>query len=329
MRGPGQVNVIARHHKPFVSRLPLLAFCACSVLSLSSRRVRPAALWLFSCSTSTAQRQTIITMGSERWERDRVYERDRYDDDRFYMKGGRGRERSEDGYDRRRYHDDDLVSDRRYYEQDSPYSPRREPARQPEYERRVVMERERDREDFRESSPRRPGFLRRQSSLDTFDRRPLRHVLHQREEYPPPARREDIYRDDYRAPPYAPIPLPRTRGLPPPGRRQDRHYDDYRPEHFHDDEFRPLPERIREREVVRERDRRDPSRDSRTTRTHSRRSASRSSSSRSSSSSGGTAIHSQYPKRGKTKIPARLVSKRALIDLGYPFFEEVSITRHT
>ncbi|KZZ99442.1 hypothetical protein AAL_02014 [Moelleriella libera RCEF 2490] len=261
-------------------------------------------------------------MGSERWERDRVYERDRYDDDRFYMKGGRGRERSEDGYDRRRYHDDDLVSDRRYYEQDSRYSPRREPARQPEYERRVVMERERDREDFRESSPKRPGFLRRQSSLDTFDRRPLRHVLHQREEYPPPARREDIYRDDYRAPPYAPIPLPRTRGLPPPGRRQDRHYDDYRPEHFHDDEFRPLPERIREREVVRERDRRDPSRDSRTTRTHSRRSASRSSSSRSSSSSGGTAIHSQYPKRGKTKIPARLVSKRALIDLGYPFFEE-------
>lgn len=31
----------------------------------------------------------------------------------------------------------------------------------------------------------------------------------------------------------------------------------------------------------------------------------------------------EYPKKGKTRIPARLVSKRALIDLGYPFVEEV------
>ncbi|KAK1700768.1 hypothetical protein BDP55DRAFT_644109 [Colletotrichum godetiae] len=29
-----------------------------------------------------------------------------------------------------------------------------------------------------------------------------------------------------------------------------------------------------------------------------------------------------YPKKGKTRIPIRLVSKRALIDLGYPFIEE-------
>jgi hypothetical protein len=32
---------------------------------------------------------------------------------------------------------------------------------------------------------------------------------------------------------------------------------------------------------------------------------------------------SEFPKRGKTRMPARLVSKRAIIDLGYPFEEEV------
>lgn len=32
----------------------------------------------------------------------------------------------------------------------------------------------------------------------------------------------------------------------------------------------------------------------------------------------------EYPKKGKTRIPSRLVSKRALIDLGYQFVEEVS-----
>lgn len=32
----------------------------------------------------------------------------------------------------------------------------------------------------------------------------------------------------------------------------------------------------------------------------------------------------EYPKKGKTRIPTRLVSKRALIDLGYPFVEEAS-----
>jgi hypothetical protein len=32
----------------------------------------------------------------------------------------------------------------------------------------------------------------------------------------------------------------------------------------------------------------------------------------------------EYPKKGKTRIPEKLVSKRALIDLGYPFVQEVS-----
>jgi hypothetical protein len=35
---------------------------------------------------------------------------------------------------------------------------------------------------------------------------------------------------------------------------------------------------------------------------------------------------SSFPKRGKTRMPARMVSKRAIIELGYPFEEEVSVT---
>ncbi|OAQ73613.1 hypothetical protein VFPPC_01290 [Pochonia chlamydosporia 170] len=262
-------------------------------------------------------------MGTERWDRDRVYERDRFEDDKYYMRGGRGREQSEDRYDRRRFYEDDFVRDRRYHDDDLRYEPRREPARHPEIDRRVVMEKERDRDYYRDNSPRRPAFLRRQSSLDTYDRRPIRHVLDQREEYPPPARREDIFRDEYRAPAYTPIPIPRARGLPPPGRRDDRYYDDYRPEsEYHpDDDYRHMPERIREREVIREREKRDRSRESKATRSHTHRSSSRSSSS-SSSSAGGATLRSEYPKKGKTKIPARLVSKRALIDLGYPYVEE-------
>ncbi|KAG5928528.1 hypothetical protein E4U42_000511 [Claviceps africana] len=268
-------------------------------------------------------------MGSGRWDRDRVYERDRFEDDIRNAKGGRGRERSEERFDRRRFHyDDEPERHRRYFDDEPRYDPRREPARHPELDRRVVTERERDREYYRDSSsPRRPAFLRRQSSLDTYDRRPHRSVFDQRQEYPAPARREDIYREDgYRAPPYMPIPLPKARGLPPPGRREDRLYDDYRPSEpdtYPDDDFKHVPERVREREVVRERDRRDRSRDSRATRTHTHRSSSgSSSSSRSTSSAGGTTVRSEYPKRGKTRIPVRVVSKRALIDLGYPFIEE-------
>ncbi|POR39427.1 Uncharacterized protein TPAR_00370 [Tolypocladium paradoxum] len=269
-------------------------------------------------------------MAGERWDRDRfTYERDRVEDDRHYMRGGRGRDRSDERHDRRRVYDDDYdddhVRDRRYYDDGPRFEPRREPAPAPDYDRRVVMEKERDREYYRDAAPRRPAFLRRQSSLDTFDRRPLRQ-FHDRDELPPPARREDIYRDDYRAPPYTPIPLPKTRALPPPRRYPARGFYDDIDVADGDDEYRPYPERVHEREVVRSRERRDRSRESRTTRTHTHRSSSRSSTttSHSSSSGGGTAVRSEYPKKGKTKIPVRLVSKRALIDLGYPFVEEGS-----
>ncbi|KAF5532688.1 component of actin cortical patches LAS17 [Fusarium napiforme] len=280
---------------------------------------------------------------AERWDRDRFermrgeQNRDRFDDDRSYTRSTRGRDHSDERYDRRPgrgYYEEEDIRDRRYYGDDR-YQPQRERERDmpPPWARRTdVLERERER-DFprRESPPRRPGFLRRQSSLDTFDRRP--RIFQDREEYPPPARREDIRprdhrdpRDDYRAPPYTPIPLPKSRGLPPPRRYGDEYYDDIKiaePDYYGDDDYRSMPERVREREYTRSRNRRGRSRESRSTRTRSVRSSSySSSSSRSSSSSGGTTVKSEYPKKGKTRIPAKLVSKRALIDLGYPFFEE-------
>ncbi|KFA65280.1 hypothetical protein S40285_02720 [Stachybotrys chlorohalonatus IBT 40285] len=271
----------------------------------------------------------------ERWDRDRLayerdreYERDRYDDDRQYMRGGRPRDLSDDRFDRSRpsrAYDDEFVRDRRYHDEEPRFIPRREREPPQDYDRRVVMEKERDRDYYRDPSPRRPAFLRRQSSLDTYDRRPLRN-FHEREEYPVPVRREDIYRDDYRPQPYQPIPLPKSRALPPPRRHGERgFYDDIdvADPDYGDDEYRPVPGRVHEKEIVRSRRRRG-SGGSHTTRSHTHRSSSPTSvtTSRSSSSSGGTTIRSEYPKKGKTRIPARLVSKRALIDLGYPFVEE-------
>ncbi|KAL4724184.1 hypothetical protein ACLX1H_008797 [Fusarium chlamydosporum] len=276
---------------------------------------------------------------AERWDRDRFerMSKDRFDDDRSYTRSTRGRDHSDERYDRRPgrgyYDEDDMVRDRRYHGDDSRYPPQPQRERErdrdfpPPWARRTdVLERERERDyPRRESPPRRPGFLRRQSSLDTYDRRPK--FFDHREEYPPPARREDVRpRDDYRPPPYQPIPLPKSRGLPPPRRYNDEHYDDIKiaePDYYGDEDYRSMPERVREREYTRSRKSRGRSRESRSTRTRSVRSSSYgSSSSRSSSSSGGTTVRSEYPKKGKTRIPAKLVSKRALIDLGYPFFEE-------
>ncbi|TFB07380.1 hypothetical protein CCMA1212_000424 [Trichoderma ghanense] len=306
----------------------------------------------------------------DRWERDRLSgdrERGRFveeERDRVFMSGGRShRDHSDERFDRkygRTSYEDDIARDRRFYEDDRfDRFDRRSEIRGDSFDRRVVMEKERDREYLRDSSPRRPTLLRRQSSLDTYDRRPLPRFLDQREEFPPPARREDIrredmLREDYHAPKYTPIPLPKTRGLPPARRYDERFYEDIHVEHDHMDE--PLPrypaERIVEREIIREKEKekdkvkekRSRSRDSRSTkRSHHRRGRSRvsksssrsssasSSSSSSSSSSGGTTVKSakssksEYPKKGKTRIPLRLVSKRALIDIGYPFVEEGNV----
>lgn len=294
-------------------------------------------------------------MSRNTWDRERfLYERDRdrygdervrYEEEDRYARPSRHRGDSvDDRYERRtsRPHDDEIVirdSRRVYYDDEPPRSarhrsppPELERERERERERRVVIERERFRSPARSPSPpARPAFLRRQSSLDTFDRRPK--FMEKEERYGPPARRED-----FRPRPYEPIPLPRTRALPPPRRFADReYYDEIRvsdPDYYGDEEYRSYPERVREREVVRTRKRdhspattvrsgRSRSHKTSTVRSHSRTSSGTSTSS--ASSSGGTTVtvKSEYPKKGKTRIPARLVSKRALIDLGYPFIEEV------
>lgn len=177
------------------------------------------------------------------------------------------------------------------------------------YRRKSIVERD---IDIREVARPRPGLTRRQSSLDTFDRRPIRYE-----------------REEYRLPPNVPIPLPRRRS--PPRRR------DYREEDFEEIRYRePSPYRndYREMEVVRERTvRRKRSRAKSDVRSATTRSSSSSSSSSSesfekvsrASSPASTVRSAKVGKKGKTKMPKRLVKKQAIIELGYPFEEEASI----
>lgn len=220
----------------------------------------------------------------------------------------------------------------------------------PDYRAQRAPERRSETFQFREPSPerrpapRRPGVLRRQSSLDTFDR----PRFYEREEYPPPARREDIRRGDDFMHAYGNSPLTsRMRAMRIDDGRTGRggYRDEFSDSHsltsgaglglgYPAAAMPPAPsaasaERVREREVVKvhKRRSRSRSRESLTSRSYSRRSSSRSrsSSSRSSSPSRATSVRSggdSYPKKGKTKIPSKLLSKRALLDLGYPFLDE-------
>jgi hypothetical protein len=277
-------------------------------------------------------------------ERERFEERDT----RITREGGfdgRTRERSVDEiYERRgpRGFEEDRYERRTHYD-DEPRTERERPIGR-ERGNNTTITFNKEREYYSPSPPRRaparPAFLRRQSSLDTFDRKPLTRFV-EREEYGPPARyREEYdpparYREEIRPPPLTPIPLPRTRQLPPPRRYEEKEYYDEikvaEPDYYGDDEYRDYPERVREREIIRHR-RRSRSRDSH--RSHSHRSHSRkghshrgsvrsSSVSSSSSSESVVTVRSEFPKKGKTRMPARLVSKQAIIDLGYPFEEEV------
>ncbi|KAI1750754.1 hypothetical protein F4782DRAFT_242071 [Xylaria castorea] len=288
----------------------------------------------------------------ERWNHDRLaFERDRFEErDRYVTRapprappGPPTRERvREASVDERfverrasRPWEDDHVRERKYYEE--PIRRRRSPP--PDLERSMYFEKERDREHHDPSPVRRPGgLLRRQSSLDTFDRRPAQRLYdHDRErdrdEYGPPARRRE-----YRPDPYEPIPLPRSRALPPPRMYAEHDYEEIKvaePQRYGDDDFHAYPEHVLERELVRTKKQRDQSVSqtsrSRTHRSRSRRSRSRLASSRSSSTSsssgtGGTAItaKSEYPKKGKTRIPLRLISIRAIVELQYPYIIEGS-----
>lgn len=135
-------------------------------------------------------------------------------------------------------------------------------------------------------APPRPGLIRRQSSLDTFDRKPLPR-------YP-------------REPPeIIAMPAPGRRRRSPP--RYERDFEEIRiaePDYYGDEEFRGY----KEREVSTVRRRRG----------------------------GGAELEFEeretfeveqeepFPRKGKTRMPGRLVNKRAIIELGYPFEEEVS-----
>jgi hypothetical protein len=159
----------------------------------------------------------------------------------------------------------------------------------------------------RSARPARPQYMRRQSSLDTFDRRPLpRYGDVERFE------REEIH--EYRLPPNVPIPLPlRERRRSPP--RRFREEDDFEEIRYDDRGGRGRErEDYREVEVHREKSR-------------VKRSKSVAKSTRSSSISSFEEIQpsrATYGKKGRTRMPKRLVKKQAVIDLGYPFEEEVS-----
>ncbi|KAJ5565751.1 hypothetical protein N7535_007389 [Penicillium sp. DV-2018c] len=144
-----------------------------------------------------------------------------------------------------------------------------------------------DRRRHRDDSPsfRRPQLLRRQSSLDTFDRIPQRKM-------------ERLERDLGPRAPRAPrAPVPPSRHQFSPGRYREREvYEDIRiaePDYYGDEEFRG----IRERDMV---DRRR--RSSSTVRRHHE--------------------EKPYPRKGRTRIPRHLAHVHAILDLGYPFKEE-------
>ncbi|KAI0019210.1 hypothetical protein F4780DRAFT_793709 [Xylariomycetidae sp. FL0641] len=289
----------------------------------------------------------------ERWDRDRFLQesdRNRYGErehleehERYYSRGPpreRPREPSVDideRFERRKsrpYEEDEVdvrVREKKYYDEEPERRYRRH---SPDTERRIFYEKERERHYAQHSPsppPRRgpPTLLRRQSSLDTFDRRPPPRFFEHEEEYGPPARREG-----YRPDPYEPIPLPRSRALPPPRVYAERDFEEIQvaePDRYGEEHYRAWPDHLTEKGSVKSKKTRGSG--SRTSKARSRRSgrstarsSSRSSttSSSSSSSSGGTTVtvKSEYPKKGKTRIPARLVSKRAIIDLGYPYIEE-------
>lgn len=185
--------------------------------------------------------------------------------------------------------------------------------------------------------PPRPGIIRRQSSLDTFDRRTSRRG-----------------KEDYRIPVYTPVPLPVRR------RPQDQDYWD-EPEDYREVEIR------RERSVHRRRGPKSQREESKAPSSLSSSSSSSSSSateyvppppksratSRAASSKPPREVYSETIvekvssppsappassvksssfeasvreerrfKKGKTRMPKRLVRLEAIMDLGYPFDEE-------
>ncbi len=255
-------------------------------------------------------RSTSVTIDDEpqRWDREKFekyrsrgpVERDVFRYEERDQPGPRASVRDvavEDRIDRRgsrgRY-DEDI----RYFEEDR-YTPGRrrmdfidEPLSAEVANRALAPYRRREVPQGPVRRPPRPQFIRRQSSLDTFDRRPMPR-----------------YGDEYRLPPNVPIPLPIRRHHSPPRR--------YR-EEYEDISFRDLPAQGRDYEEYRD-IRIKSDRQSRSRATASVRSSS------SSSSSFEEITVPETPKigkKGKTRMPKRLVHKKVIIEMGLPFEDE-------
>jgi hypothetical protein len=142
----------------------------------------------------------------------------------------------------------------------------------------------------------RPQFIRRQSSLDTFDRRPMAR-----------------YGDEYRMPADVPIPLPIRKPRSPPRGRYTEEYEDVR---YRDGEEDYRDVRVREERRGKHRSQ---------SRMRSRSVLHRRGSSSSSSDSSFEEIEkgSEIGRKGRTKMPKRLITKSAVIEKGLPFEEEV------
>ena len=157
--------------------------------------------------------------------------------------------------------------------------------------------------------PPRPKYVRRQSSLDTFDRRPL------------PRYGDQVYEEEYRPHQYVPRQIPIRSREPnlynPPRQFREHEYESVH-YHHHDHSDSDTHSKI---SVHQNRNKASRSVKSKTVRS--------SSSSSSSSSSGVTATtlksRKKIGKRGKTRIPKRLVKKEVIINFGYPYDEEVGL----
>ncbi|POS86207.1 hypothetical protein EPUL_001672 [Erysiphe pulchra] len=168
----------------------------------------------------------------------------------------------------------------------------------------------------RREIPVRPSALRRQSSLDTFDRKP-RALNENGQQFISPIRNRSSL-----LPASVPIPLP-FRHLPPSGAYNNRYYHN-----FDGTERNPTrgqsPSKFSEFNDGRDHSKqRGRGTSKEVDRNHIPNYYSRNSSTDSSWSSGSdSSTQSEFPKRGKTKIPEKLVHKHAIVDLGYPFEEE-------
>lgn len=224
--------------------------------------------------------------------------------------------RSETAYydDERDYYERDTrdsrggeFRERRFYEEDDYYDPRAGGGAMVPFR------------PARPSAPPRPRMVRRQSSVDRidFERRQSRR-----------------YYDDYRPPPPPPPPQQDFRR----SRQDSRYYDDVQisdPDYYGNDGFREY----REREWVRSRSRNaDPSPDRRAPTAASVRSSRQSTvvdaapaqeehiEEHFSEHIEEEKTEKPYPRRGKTRMPRRLVHTKVLFDLGYSFYEEVRIS---